>query len=220
MSARKVAALSCCAIAAALAQPASAVAPTEEATRTWIFRVLLDGDDIGQHRFTLRNLGAERRLLSEARFDVKLLFFSAYRYAHDAEERWQGDCIAALTAHTSDNGKLHRVEAARADGRLTVASAAGRVALDGCVKTFAYWNPAILREPRLLNAQTGEYMAVSVAALGEEIIAAPAGTVRARRYALRGRNLAIDLWYSTDNEWFALESTTEGGRRLRYLRVH
>jgi hypothetical protein len=38
----------------------------------------------------------------------------------------------------------------------------------------------------------------------------------ARRYALRGEKIAIDLWYSLDNDWLALESTTSGGRRVRY----
>jgi len=40
--------------------------------------------------------------------------------------------------------------------------------------------------------------------------------VAAYRYRLSGEDLKIDLWYSPDNHWLALESTLEGGRKLRY----
>jgi hypothetical protein len=39
--------------------------------------------------------------------------------------------------------------------------------------------------------------------------------VSARRHRLEGPGLAIDLWY-VGNDWVGLESTVEGGRRLRY----
>jgi hypothetical protein len=57
---------------------------------------------------------------------------------------------------------------------------------------------------------------VTVTPGGEEALLVRGNPVMARRYALRGPDLAIDLWYSPSNEWLALESTTEGGRRLRY----
>jgi hypothetical protein len=71
------------------------------------------------------------------------------------------------------------------------------------VLSFAYWNPRILGEKRLLNAQTGELEPVSVSRLGEE------------RYRIAGRTLVIDLRYA-GGEWVALETTARGGRRLRY----
>ena len=52
------------------------------------FRVRLDGREIGEHRYRIRVNGTEREVRSEARFDVKFLTFTAYRYVHDAAERW------------------------------------------------------------------------------------------------------------------------------------
>lgn len=58
--------------------------------------------------------------------------------------------------------------------------------LSGCAMTFAYWNPAFRSQPRLLNPQTG-------------------------------KDLDMTLWYSAeDDRWVALESLTNGGRRLAY----
>ena len=39
----------------------------------------------------------------------------------------------------------------------------------------------------------------------------------AKRYRLSGEDLQIDVWYSLDDEWLALESPAKGGRTLRYV---
>jgi hypothetical protein len=202
----------CAALGAALLSSA----PLAADVRAWNFRVFLDDSEIGYHRFTLRQGAGERELTSEARFDVKFLFLTAYQYRHEATERWRGDCLAGVTARTNDNGELYRVEAARDGERFVVRTHAGRDDLPGCVMTFAYWNPDMLRQTRLLNVQTGEYTDVAVTPVGREIITVRGRTMDARRYALRGEKIAIDLWYSADDDWLALESTTAGGRRVRY----
>lgn len=184
--------------------------------RVWSFRVYLDDAPIGHHRFTLRETASMRELTSEARFNVKILGFNAYRYSHNATERWRGDCLNGLTARTDDNGEPSDVNATRAGDRLTVSGTRPPEPLTGCVMTFAYWNPAILRESRLLNAQTGEYEVVRVALLGDEKITVKGAPVMATRYRITGSKHPIDLWYSQDFEWLQLESTVSGGRRLRY----
>jgi hypothetical protein len=94
-----------------------------------------------------------------------VLFINAYRYVHDASERWRGNCLAGLTARTDDNGKQSAVQVDQQGERVSVVSSRGREALDGCVMSFAYWNPEILRQTRLLNSQTGQYEAVTIAAM-------------------------------------------------------
>lgn len=184
--------------------------------RVWDFRAFLDDSPIGYHRFTLLEQGARRELRSESRFEVKVLFITAYRYAHDATERWRGNCLESLTARTDDNGDRPSVDAAGEGERLAVATGRGRETIAGCVMSFAYWNPLILSQSRLLNAQTGEYEAIRVSALGEESITVRGAPVAARRYRITGPRNPIDIWYSLADEWLALESTVAGGRRLRY----
>lgn len=170
----------------------------------WNFRVFLDDREIGYHRFALEERGAERELKSEARFSVNFLFFNAYRYSHDALERWRGDCLEALVSRTDDNGESHAVDWKSAS-----------TGQGGCAMSFAYWNPRILKASRLLNAQTGELERVRVEALGEERIDVAGRALAAQRYRLTGREMRIDLWYS-GGRWVALEADAEGGRRLRY----
>ena len=152
----------------------------------------------------------------EARFEVKILFVTAYRYVHEVSELWRGNCLEKLEARTNDDGTRLLTEAAADGNRLTVSTARGNATLEGCVMSFAYWNPDILRQSRLLNVQTGEYQAVKVAVIGDENIAVRGAQVAAKRYRITGPKNPIDLWYSADSDWLGLESTIAGGRRLRY----
>jgi hypothetical protein len=94
----------------------------------------------------------------------------------------------------------------------------GSRTLGDCVLTFAYWNPAMLQQTRLLNSQDGEHVEVKITDTGSDPIVVRGVETPARRYELRSKNqkLSIDLWYSTSNEWLALESRTEGGDKLIY----
>jgi hypothetical protein len=190
--------------------------PAVSQERVWQFRVFLNDTEVGHHRFALQERGAERELTSVARFNVTLLGISAYRYAHDATERWRGNCVTALSARTNDNGVELAVSAVQQGERLIVSDGRKSEAIEGCAMTFAYWNPGLLAQSRLLNAQTGRYEAVRVTALGEERIVVRGAEVTATRYRILGSKHPIDLWYSARDEWLALESTLENGRRLRY----
>lgn len=194
--------------------PGTAIASTGQ---EWRFRVLLDEREVGSHRFRVSDGGGERRVESDARFTVKFLFIDAYTYVHQARERWQGDCLTAIESRTDDNGRQQTVRGARTAGRFEVAADRVQADLPACVMSFAYWNPAMLRQARLLNAQTGEFVAVRVEPLDEEEITVRGRSVAARRYALHAPDFRIDVWYAADRDWVQLESSTANGRRLRYL---
>jgi hypothetical protein len=201
--------------------PSGACVPVEAATATWDFQVFLDDKEIGSHRFDMVEEGGGRTLRSKARFNVRFLFVNAYHYEHEALEGWEGDCLASLKARTDDNGTLQTVEAEHRSNETVVRARRGTERLGQCVMTFAYWNPTILTQARLLNAQNGEYVDVSIEQTATETLSVGGASIPARRYALRSRQtggppLAIDLWYSQDNRWLALESVTAGGRRLKY----
>jgi hypothetical protein len=190
---------------------------TPTSMQSWNFRVYLDDKPIGFHRFDLRTEGEHRELHSAARFDVKVLFINAYKYVHDDNESWGGDCLQSMKASTDDNGKQLTMSAMSQGNQFNVIANARRYALPGCVMSFAYWNPLMLQQTHLLNAQTGEYDAVTIKLVGEVALQVRGVKQAARQYRLTGSKLSIDLWYSPSGEWLALESTTESGRRLRYL---
>lgn len=186
---------------------------------TWNFRVLLDGKPIGTHRFALKTDGDRRVLEGRAAFDVKLLGITAYRYRHEVEERWQADCLVALTSNTDDDGKALAVQANKDGEALAVKSPQGEERLDGCLMSFAYWNPAMLRATRLLNAQTGKLEKVKIEALGDAKVESQGKQLDAKRWRITGPEQPVELWYAADGDWLALESKVSGGKRtLSYRR--
>jgi hypothetical protein len=67
------------------------------------------GSAIGEHRVTFRPDG--NRLIVETRVQiaVKVLFFTAFRFAHEAEEVWRSDRLVSVTSTTDDNGTTRQV---------------------------------------------------------------------------------------------------------------
>lgn len=207
------------------ALPAIATAQMPAEGSDWQFTVLLDGEPIGQHRFSLSPLrGDSRTLVSEARFEVRLLGFTAYRYQHRAEERWQEGCLARLQARTDDDGQLTTVTGERAGERFVVTARAGNTtpstatveaASPTCLMTFAYWHPDLVLQQRLLDPGTGRIEAVNVTPLPATTIEVAGVPRPVRGWRIAGLPRPIDLWYA-GSRWVGLDTTVERGRRLSY----
>ena len=82
--------------------------------------------------------------------------------------------------------------------------------------SFAYWNPAFLEQGQLLNTQNGEFLDVEISPPVAEQLSVRGEQQASYRYRLEAGELRLDLWYSENNEWLALESEVQGGRKLRY----
>lgn len=187
-------------------------------TDTWRFKVLLDDKPIGYHTFKVTKEGDTQQVQIDVRFRVKFLFVTVYSYDLTDTEHWKDGCLRQISSKTRANGKTWAVEGSR-DGRaLEVKSEKNdetKVArLTDCVMTFAYWNPAMLKQSRLLNAQTGDYMDVDIKSLGSQTIEVQGEPVAARHYRLSADKLDIQLWYA-DGHWIQLASSVDG-RTLRY----
>jgi hypothetical protein len=166
----------------------------------WDFTVLLDGEPIGQHRFVVGG-ARDRTVEIDAAFQVKLLGWTAYRYRHQARERWSGDCLASVQARTDDNGS---------DSRVSESFPAAP-----CTMSFAYWNPAIATQGQLFDDGTGVLRTVQVTALPPTTITVRGAPVAARGLRIAGLPQPIDVWYDGDN-WVGLDTLVRGQRRLSY----
>ncbi len=188
-----------------------------EPTKAWPFKGYLDDTEIGHHRFELLQRGAEQEIRSRARFDVKVLLLTVYSYRHENVERWRDDCLASLASSTNDNGEQITVRAQAQPGVLRVqVNGTPAEYAETCAMSFAYWNPAFLRATRLLHPQTGERVAVRIVRSGTEPLQVGDQTIASQRYTLHGPDLRIDLFYSEQGEWLALDAPTRNGRTLRY----
>jgi hypothetical protein len=194
--------------AALPADEADSTADAEnDAAKTWRFRVYLDDREIGYHNFYLQQSGDVSVVSSEANFEYRLLLVKLFHYEHENRETWNGDCLRSIDSRTDSNGKPYRVEGLAETGRFRVDGSSGEANLPECVMSFAYWNPAMLDQARLLNTQDGRFL---------EKLTVRGEAQPSFRYRLEAGELRLDLWYSVNREWLALESEVRGGRRLRY----
>ncbi|KQT34596.1 hypothetical protein ASG24_12375 [Methylophilus sp. Leaf414] len=192
--------------------------------KDWTFEVWLDKQKIGTHTFAFNN----NQLQSRADFNVKVLFINAYRYTHQADETWQGTCLTSLKAHTEENKVVTDVNGQLQDKQFVVdkhsAKNSDQQTLPACTMTFAYWNPEILKQSRLLNPQNAEYLDVTVTDEGPKTIMVKGQSTQTRQYRLNGRlngkdKLKITLWYDQQQAWVALESITPEGYKIVYKLV-
>ncbi|MGH8477686.1 MAG: DUF6134 family protein [Methylococcales bacterium] len=190
----------------------SFAAPAEE----WRFGVFLDAKPIGEHRYILsEKTQGSRELVSQADFNVELLFVNVYRYHHVAREIWDGDCLRSLEARTEENQEISVVQGKQEISGFTLHSPGHRI-LDSCVMNFAYWNPKMLRQSRLLNPQTGAWQDTRITRLGKDWIEFNGKSVEADHYKLEAPKIYIELWYRANRNWLALKSITPEGYVINY----
>lgn len=196
-------------------QAATATESTHSVAR-WDFDVFLDEKRIGKHLFSLSEVDGETQVLSEASFQYNIFFIPAYRYEHNADERWTDSCLVALEASTNTNGTRLLVSGEQTADGFHLDTGDDALKLSDCVMTFAYWNPKLLDQTQLLNPQTGDYVDVQVEKIGDEILVVRGQPVEAKRFKLTAVGVDLTLWYSPDDEWLALSSVARGGSVIRY----
>ncbi|HSN04235.1 MAG TPA: DUF6134 family protein [Nitrospira sp.] len=184
--------------------------------QTYDFKVFLGKDEIGRQRFEVSSEGKRTHVRIDAQFTVKFLYIPVYTYRHTNVETWEGACLREIRAETDDNGESFFVNGHSRNGQLQVQTQAGNWSSEGCIKTFAYWNPEWIKGERLLNSQTGEHQSVSIRAVGEETISVQGVPTRTTHRRIVTDKFSIDLWYSLNGRWVALQSTTKKGDTLRY----
>ena len=197
-----------------VAAPFTLLAEIED---SWQFKVFLDDREIGFHHFYLDGSGETRELRSEAEFDYKFMFISLFEYEHENRELWRGNCLQRIESRTNSNGEPFQVDGEQLSDGFVVEDGDGENVLPQCVMSFAYWNPEFLKQEQLLNTQNGAFEAVEISPPVFEELEVRGEKRPSYRYRLAAGDLNLDLWYSTQDEWLALESEVSGGRKLRYV---
>ena len=207
-------------LAAVLAYSLTAFLPVNASTaieHEWHFKVYLDNKAIGHHYFRVTREGKHEQLDTRADFDVTFLKLPFFTYRHENTELWYDQCLKSIASTTDQNGDLFSVQGTTNERGFHLVTRDSETTLPACISTFAYWDKSFLQNDRLLNSQTGEYLDVDVEELGEKSIRVRNRNVSANHYKLTAEALDIDLWYSGDDQWLALQSTTSKGRVLRYV---
>ena len=176
----------------------------------WNFDAVLNDKVIGQHTFIYEN----EKTISNANFKFEYLFMD-FIYQHRSTETWQGDCLKTILSKTDDDGDLYEVTGHSGTDRFLVTTNNKTTELPSCVMTFAYGNPKILDQKKLMNSQNGEYLDVDIQFLREENHMVRGKDILTELWQIEARgddgDLLVHLWYDENMNWVSLKSQTPIG---------
>lgn len=166
------------------------------------FRTMYHDAQVGSHRITFRSDGDRLTVATHIDITIKVLFFTAFRYLHDAVEVWQFGRLLSVVSTTEDNGLRLKVSGyATNDGFRIIGADGPYLAPAHLLTSNSLWNPRLMREGRVIDVQHGGEIGLVVKPFGEEIVETPQGPVLARRYQIITPNNAGSLFFDADGRW-------------------
>jgi hypothetical protein len=216
------------AIALTATHPALAGEQTCQSGMTWydpldlygnelLFRVLRDGDEVGFHRVAFRPTGDDSLIVeSEFLLEVKVLFFTAYRYRYTSTDVWRHGCLVSVDAMVDENGNQSFVRAGAEDQRLTIVGPSGVETADAGIYPTNHWHAGVIGAERVLNTITGKVAEVRIVDDGVDWVMVNDGTYPVRRYHYTG-DLRNTVWYDDDGRWVKMRFTAEDGSTIEYV---
>ncbi|MFN4090491.1 MAG: DUF6134 family protein [Alphaproteobacteria bacterium] len=181
------------------------------------FAVSREGQQIGSHTVRFQREGADLIVEIDIELDVRFAFVTVYRYRHTNREVWRDGRVVAIDARTDDNGEGYTVTARGTAEGLTVEGREGRVNVPADTLSTSYWNPATVRQSKLIDTQHGRIAEVTTRSLGFRAVQTPAGTVRGECWRVSG-DLDLDVCYAENGAWIGLDFEARGSR-ISYARA-
>ena len=179
---------------------------------TMNFKIFLEEQEIGWHRFTLITNGEELEVSSEAIMDFTVLLIKKVEYRHQARELWKDGCLQSFSATTRRDKKVITVSGSINSGQFVVQQKVKKIQLGSCVKSFAYWKPEWIEDDFLLNVETGKYTPVSL-----QVKKQPTIGITTKILGLPKTEILLE--YDKSGVWQSLESKVRLVGKLRYKRV-
>jgi hypothetical protein len=166
------------------------------------FRALRHGSPIGEHQVTFRADGARLMVHTRVEIVVKVLFVTAFRFKHEAEEVWQSDRLVSVKSRTDDNGTRVQIAGnAVADGFRIVGEDGPFLASAHLLTSNALWDRRIVGETRLIDVQHGGEIGLVTKHLGDEHVDTPQGPVRASRHHMITPYYAGSIFHDSAGRW-------------------
>lgn len=193
-------------------------APEPEADAVTLrFAVMRNGDQIGTSTTRLRREGARTIAEVATHIAVKFAYITVYRFDQTETEHWVDGNLVALSAHTDDNGTIHKVSAKSRGDALDVDADGKRSKADPSLVPISLWNAALVQRKTALNPLDGAVTPLKVVDRGEEQVQLHGQKVAAHRYTIE-TTFSQDVWYDRQRQLIKLEFRGSDGSRISYLR--
>ena len=198
---------------------APAILPTaaqaEANSSTMDFVIVRDGDRIGTSTFRLQHDGRETIVRVVTHVQVKVAFFTVYRFDQTETERWVDGKLVAVHAVTDDNGTPHKVSATARGDMLAVEADGTMSEIDPSLMPVSLWNPALMQKRIALNPQDGKVVPVAVTDHGKEQLVLQGRSETAHHYSIK-TNFPQDVWYNDRAQLVKVAMRGSDGSKIEY----
>lgn len=175
------------------------------------FNVFLNKKQVGTHVFVIerkgQNIGVESNMQLKGRFWGLVPF----KYTHQSTEQWKNGCLINLESQTLKRGKTINISAAIGQSGLAIVNANNTDVIEGCTKSFAYWDFSKLQGNQLLNTEDGKLIDVAIETSNDQ-------DGGGKTLIIRSSEADIKLQYDANGQWLSLKSNLDVGGLLHYIR--
>jgi uncharacterized protein DUF6134 len=192
-----------------------AMGHAEPNTATTEFAIMRDGDRIGTCTLRLQHNGRETTVHVETHVQVKVAFFTVYRFEQTETERWVDGKLVALDSVTDDNGTPHKVSATARGNMLAVEADGNTSEVDPSLMPVSLWNPALMQKRSALNPQDGKVVPVSVTDHGKEQLVLQGRPETAHHYSIK-TSFPQDVWYNENHQLVKVAMRGSDGSKIEY----
>ncbi len=180
------------------------------------FRILRNGDQIGQERLRFKKNGSTEKVTSKIDIVYRVAFIPVYRFTQTVDETWRDGRLVAMRAHTDDDGTHHHVAVTDRGDELMVDADGKRRAAPPSIIPASLWNMAVLRHNTLLDTTDGDALPITVSNRGTDTIRVNGERVTAYHYHISGA-LDRDLWYNRAGRLVRVQFTASDGSQIRFV---
>jgi hypothetical protein len=166
------------------------------------FRAFHKGAPVGVHTVAFRTEGEMLTVTTHIDIEIKVLFFTAFRFKHDAEEVWQSGRLVSVASTTNDDGTLLRVSGRAAGDGFRILGGDGPFLAEAHLLTSnTLWDRRLVGELKMIDVQYGGEVGLVAKRLGDELVDTPTGRVTATRHQIITPHYAGSLFYDADGRW-------------------
>jgi hypothetical protein len=188
--------------------------PTSTANRR--FSVFYGNERIGEHTIAYSEATGNVRIATEIALTVRALFFTVFAYSHRSEEIWRDGRLMSLSSQTVEDGETFDVTGAATPGGFRVVGEGGLfIASANTLTSNSLWNPAVLSQETVVDAQYGGVIGVSARRVRDELVTVGGHSVPATRYSFITPYLSGNIWYDEENLWVRGDFERDGSP-IRY----